>query len=67
MQQFRDNQLQVTQEGVNEKNLIETMKQEKVEQDVAILRNLIAVAERKVLDEGGNRVSGLDEIRNYFE
>lgn len=52
---------------MNEKNLIETLKQEKTESDMAILRNLIAVSERKVQDEAQNRVRSLDEIRNYFE
>ena len=34
---------------------------------MAILRNLIAVSERKVQDEAQNRLRALDEIRDYFE
>ena len=59
--------MQVTADGVNEKSIIESMKQEQIQQDVAIVRNLIAQNDRKINDESQNRVRSLDEIRNYFE
>ena len=59
--------MQVTADGVNEKSIIESMKQEQIQQDVGIVRNLIAQNDRKINDESQNRVRSLDEIRNYFE
>ena len=55
------------EDGVNEKYMIENMRQEKVQSDLSMIRNLVSQSDKRILDEQSNRVSALDEIRTYFE
>ena len=54
-------------EGVSEKYMIETMRQEKTSSDISMLRNLITQTDKKIGEEQSNRIASVDEIRLYFE
>ena len=54
-------------EGVSEKYMIETMRQEKTSSDINMLRNLITQTDKKIGEEQSNRIASVDEIRLYFE
>lgn len=55
------------EDEVNEKQVIETLKQEKTSSDINIIRGLISQNEKKIYDEGQYRLKSLDDLRLYFE
>jgi len=55
------------EDEVNEKQVIETLKQEKTSSDINIIRGLISQNEKNIYDEGQYRLKSLDDLRLYFE
>ena len=53
--------------NVGEKQVIESMKQEKMEGDLNLVRNLVQQFDKRLIEESQSRTRALDEQRNFFE
>jgi hypothetical protein len=53
--------------NVDEKTLLERMKQEKSDSDLGYLRGMMITIEKKIDDESSFRLRSEDDIRKWFE